>query len=92
MAPKEPTKGGKRSSKPKEPRESELKKLLLLLWDCHKASGAQIAVPAVAKHFGINHNAARLRVSRLKKKLNKIEASTKSGGQDKGEDSDKNGF
>jgi Holliday junction resolvasome RuvABC DNA-binding subunit len=51
----------------------------------------KIDVPAVAKHFGINHNAARLRVSRLKKKLNKMEASTKSGGQDNGEDSDKDG-
>jgi hypothetical protein len=44
MAPNQPTKAGKSSSKPKEPTESELKKLLLFLWACHKASGAQVRV------------------------------------------------
>ncbi|KAJ5206433.1 hypothetical protein N7491_002950 [Penicillium cf. griseofulvum] len=89
MAPKQPTKAGKSPSKPREPKESELKKQLLFLWACHKASDVQIDIAAVARHFGIKNNAARLRVARMKKRLDEMATSTKSDGQDQDEDHDK---
>ncbi|CDM37702.1 hypothetical protein DTO013E5_6243 [Penicillium roqueforti] len=81
MAPTKSTpasKAGKSPSKPKEPRDSDLKKQLLFLWACHKISGVQVDAPAVARHFGITNHAARMRLDRLRKKLDEMEASTRS--------------
>ncbi|KAJ5700786.1 hypothetical protein N7536_003799 [Penicillium majusculum] len=78
MAPNKPTpKAGKSPAKPKEPRDSDLKKQLLFLWACHKVSDVQIDIPAVAKYFGIKNNAAQMRFKRMKKKLDEMEASAK---------------
>jgi Holliday junction resolvasome RuvABC DNA-binding subunit len=45
---------------------------------------AQIDIPAVAKHFGIKNKAAQMRYSRLKKKLDEMEASNEEAhGKDK---------
>ncbi|KAK4865500.1 hypothetical protein LT330_009288 [Penicillium expansum] len=74
---KSPSKAGKSPSKPKEPKESDVKRQLLFLWACHKLSDVQVDIPAVAKHFGIKNNAARMRFERLKKSLDKMEASAK---------------
>ncbi|EKV07058.1 hypothetical protein PDIG_75720 [Penicillium digitatum PHI26] len=38
---------------------------------------SKVDIPAVAKHFGIKNNAARMRFERLRKSLDKMEASTK---------------
>ncbi|KAF4762530.1 hypothetical protein HAV15_006831 [Penicillium sp. str.  len=78
MAPNKPApKAGKSPAKPKEPRDSDLKKQLLFLWACHKVSDDQIDIPAVAKYFGIKNNAAQMRFKRMKKKLDEMEASAK---------------
>ncbi|KAJ5476862.1 hypothetical protein N7475_002591 [Penicillium sp. IBT 31633x] len=39
---------------------------------------SQINIPAVAKHFGIRNNAAQMRFTRLKKKVEGMEASPNS--------------
>ncbi|KAJ6189904.1 hypothetical protein N7519_004812 [Penicillium mononematosum] len=83
MAPTQP-KAGKSPSKPKEPKDSDLKKQLLFLWICHKVSDVNIDIPAVAKHFGIKNKAAQMRYTRLKKKLDEMEASNEEAhGKDK---------
>ncbi|QQK46277.1 Short-chain dehydrogenase/reductase SDR [Penicillium digitatum] len=74
---KSPPTAGKSLSKPKEPKESDVKRQLLFLWACYKISDVQVDIPAVAKHFGIKNNAARMRFERLRKSLDKMEASTK---------------
>lgn len=38
----------------------------------------QVDAPAVARHFGITNHAARMRLDRLRKKLDEMEASTRS--------------
>ncbi|KAJ5503818.1 hypothetical protein N7463_006692 [Penicillium fimorum] len=48
----------------------------------------QIDFPAVARHFGIKANAAMMRFKRLKKKLDAMEASTKSDDLDQNKDDD----
>ncbi|KOS40500.1 hypothetical protein ACN38_g8634 [Penicillium nordicum] len=79
MAPtKSASKVGKSPAKPKEPKDSDLKKQLLFLWACHKVSNVQIDIPAVARYFGIKNNAAQMRFKRMKKKLEELEASAKS--------------
>ncbi|KAJ5169949.1 uncharacterized protein N7500_002732 [Penicillium coprophilum] len=86
MAPKQPAKVGKSPTKPREPKESDLKRQLLFLWTCHKVSNVHIDFPAVARHLGIKHTAATMRFQRLKKKLDAMEASTKSDDQDQDKD------
>ncbi|KAJ5597270.1 hypothetical protein N7537_007354 [Penicillium hordei] len=76
-ANKSTSKVGKSPAKPKEPRDSDLKKQLLFLWACHKVSDVQIDIPAVAGYFGIKNNAAQMRFKRMKKKLDEMEASAK---------------
>ncbi|KAJ5971586.1 uncharacterized protein N7479_001504 [Penicillium vulpinum] len=80
MAPKKSSlkAAGKSPSKPKEPKDSDLKKQLLFLWVCYEVSGIRVDIPAVAKYFGITKNAAECRFRRLKTKLSEMEASTKS--------------
>ncbi|OQE43156.1 hypothetical protein PENCOP_c003G05494 [Penicillium coprophilum] len=89
MAPKQPTKVGKSPTKPREPKESDLKRQLLFLWTCYKVSNVHIDFPAVARHLGIKHAAATMRFQRLKKKLDAIEASTKIDDQDQDKDEQK---
>lgn len=44
--------------------------------NCANNINSQVDIPTVAKHFGITNHAARMRLERLGKKLDKMEAST----------------
>ncbi|KAJ5344456.1 hypothetical protein N7452_002460 [Penicillium brevicompactum] len=81
MAPKTstPTKVVKRTpkktpTKPGQIRDTEMKKNLLLLWVVFKTSGAHVNLAALSEHFNIKPNAAQMRFTRLKKKLEEMEA------------------
>ncbi|CAI7643192.1 unnamed protein product [Penicillium bialowiezense] len=74
-----PTKVAKRTpkktpTKPGQVRDAELKKNLLFLWVVFKTSGSHVNIPSLAEHFGLKHNAAQMRFTRLKKKLEEMEA------------------
>ncbi|CAG8928109.1 unnamed protein product [Penicillium salamii] len=55
-------------------KESEMKKSLVFLWMCFKSGGSQVNMASVAKQLDIKPSVASVRFSRLKKKLEEMEA------------------
>ncbi|KAJ5871201.1 uncharacterized protein N7529_003554 [Penicillium soppii] len=81
MAPKQETskKVVKRApaNSPAKLKDPELKKQLLFLWSCFKSADANVNFATVAHQYGIKNSAAQKRFSRLKRKIEEMEAAEK---------------